>query len=714
MKKLILKQLSLDGYRGQNVVVNFNDDVTKVYGRNAAGKSTLMNAFLQLLTRFDARDKANAEMLDTTKEVTFENNPSVSISAVIMLDEFEYTLKQTAQANYKRNRETGEHERDSGFSYKFEIDGIERTATNYVKWIEDNIAPVEKLKIMANIYHFNQNIEKWEVRRKHLAEISGDITKEDFKGEFSDLFTQLERYSVKELKEKVKTMTKPLKERLGSQNKKGSLLVEIESMESNLPDITEAKIAEDNISEIKAYISNLDTELADRSKNIEPLIKKREAEQEAIASLKREARSKADAFSEGQYSKKEQLRKELEEVRLMMEKARVAHAANGSKKLVELKILLTKREGHNADGEKMNAQRAKDIVGIENNIKELEANKTLQNAKVENLRKERVALKEKQFVAGVCSECGSELKGEKLDSALADFNKLKNAQMENIVVRGKAAVAELKAIEDEIAEANQILEEKKTQPLYSLADPEPIKKLIEEEMALAEPFDKGQEYLGFTDTIDKLTRDIATPVAEYHTTKECSDYVSKIKRLEASLTPIPEVNIDDIKAKKEEALDKMESLSKILGLKDEYDKQIAKIKELKATQREVSSELAKWEKMEFDIKAYEKEYARIVQARTNALFNRVTVDMLKENKSGELEETCRILYRGVPAEMWNNAEKSLSGIDISLTFMKFYGVMLPIFVDNTESINQDALYNVDTQMIQLYVSETDYKVIVKD
>ena len=714
MKKLTLKQLSLDGYRGQNIVVNFNDDVTKVYGRNAAGKSTLMNAFLQLLTRCDARDKANAEMLDTTKDVSFENNPNVSISAVIMLDEFEYTLKQTAQANYKRNRETGEHERDSGFTYKFEIDGIERTATNYAKWIEDNIAPVEKLKIMANIYHFNQNIEKWEVRRKHLAEISGNITKDDFKSDFSDLFTQLERYSIKDLKEKVKTMMKPLKERLGSQNKKGSLLVEIESMEANLPDITEAKVAEDNISEIKAYISSLDAEITDRSKNIEPLIKKREAEQEAIASLKREARSKADAFSEAQYSKKEQLRKELEEVRLMMEQARVAHTANGSKDLINLKMLLAKREEHNAEFTKMNAQRAKDIASIENNIKELEANKVLQNTKVENLRKERASLKEKQFVAGVCSECGSELKAEKLESALADFNNLKNAQMDNIVVRGKAAVAELKAIEEEIAEANQVLGEKKAQPIHEISDTELLKTRIKEEIALAEPFNKCKEYLGFNETMDRLTREIASPVAEYQSTKECSNYVSKIRSLEASLTPISEINIDDIKTKKEEALNKIESLSKVLGLKGEYDKQIEKIKELKATQREISSELAKWEKMESDIKAYEKEYASIVQTRTNALFNRVTVDMLKENKSGEFDETCRILYKGVPAEMWNNAEKSLSGIDISLTFMKFYGVMLPIFVDNTESINRDALYDVDTQMIQLYVSETDYKVIVKD
>ena len=49
-KKAIIKRLSLVNFKGlRNVVIDFNDTVTTISGRNGTGKTTIMDAFTWLL-----------------------------------------------------------------------------------------------------------------------------------------------------------------------------------------------------------------------------------------------------------------------------------------------------------------------------------------------------------------------------------------------------------------------------------------------------------------------------------------------------------------------------------------------------------------------------------------------------------------------------------------------------------------------------------------
>lgn len=46
-----------------------------------------------------------------------------------------------------------------------------------------------------------------------------------------------------------------------------------------------------------------------------------------------------------------------------------------------------------------------------------------------------------------------------------------------------------------------------------------------------------------------------------------------------------------------------------------------------------------------------------------------------------------------------------AGLDCIKTLSEFYNVHVPLFVDNAESVTN--LYNMDTQVIRLVVSEND-------
>lgn len=60
-KKAIIKRLSLVNFKGlRNVVIDFNDTVTTISGRNGTGKTTIMDAFTWLLWGKDSEGNVDS------------------------------------------------------------------------------------------------------------------------------------------------------------------------------------------------------------------------------------------------------------------------------------------------------------------------------------------------------------------------------------------------------------------------------------------------------------------------------------------------------------------------------------------------------------------------------------------------------------------------------------------------------------------------------
>ena len=64
-----------------------------------------------------------------------------------------------------------------------------------------------------------------------------------------------------------------------------------------------------------------------------------------------------------------------------------------------------------------------------------------------------------------------------------------------------------------------------------------------------------------------------------------------------------------------------------------------------------------------------------------------------------------MVYDGVPYQALNNGAKINVGIDIINTLSLAYGVRVPLFIDNAESVTR--LEETETQTIRLVVSEQD-------
>lgn len=80
-----------------------------------------------------------------------------------------------------------------------------------------------------------------------------------------------------------------------------------------------------------------------------------------------------------------------------------------------------------------------------------------------------------------------------------------------------------------------------------------------------------------------------------------------------------------------------------------------------------------------------------------------------EQQNGGIADDCEALVPCktglVPFKSANNAARINAGLELIDTLAEYYGVELPVFVDNAESVTK--LTPTQTQVIRLVVSEPD-------
>lgn len=114
---------------------------------------------------------------------------------------------------------------------------------------------------------------------------------------------------------------------------------------------------------------------------------------------------------------------------------------------------------------------------------------------------------------------------------------------------------------------------------------------------------------------------------------------------------------------------------------------------------------------------FEAAKADALTEQINSRFKSVRFKLFKELVNGEIKEDCEILMPSaegnlVPYAFANNAAKINAGLEICNTLADFYGVALPIFIDNAESVTK--IQATTAQAIRLVVSESDKTLRVEE
>lgn len=482
----------------------------------------------------------------------------------------------------------------------------------------------------------------WKEMRKQLETMVGEIESSDFKGDYGVILQDLVKHTPDELKSLYKAQIKSLKTSIDGLPKS------IETMQDNLPDLAEVDEARKTIDEAKRQIESIDFKIAGTEDFAKPYIEKRKAEIVEISKLQEEYSKAQYVYLSNFNNEVEKIQKEIREVDDYNHNIDIAN----------------KKERYYKEYIRQELANLNDLlVGLQKKHKEL----TEQN----------MECKARIFTGGLCAYCKQELPDDKLEEARARFNEQKEKEHEYIVAQGKANRKNIDGL---------------------------LNRMEKLEAELANPL-KMREKKDKSDLEAKLA-DLRESFVQYDQTPEGGAKLSVIEEKQATMTVIPQHNNDELLSTKFALLDEIEANSKKLGLKDEYDKQIEKIKGLQCELKNNSIEIAKMEGKLAKVKEYEEEKAKIISDKVNRKFEYVRIEMSETNKSGEVVPTCIIRdHKGVNALVTNNASRILCGLDISLAFQRFYSLQMPIFVDNAESINDDKLPDIDGQTIIMKVDD---------
>ena len=137
----------------------------------------------------------------------------------------------------------------------------------------------------------------------------------------------------------------------------------------------------------------------------------------------------------------------------------------------------------------------------------------------------------------------------------------------------------------------------------------------------------------------------------------------------------------------------------------------SRIESLKEEARRASELLEAIDAKLFLIEEFTRYKTQFVEESVNKLFRIARFRLFREQANGGLEERCDVVLDGVSYANLNSGARINVGVDIINTLSVIYGVKVPLFIDNAESVT--ALEPCTSQTIRLIVSENDRKLRIE-
>ena len=282
------------------------------------------------------------------------------------------------------------------------------------------------------------------------------------------------------------------------------------------------------------------------------------------------------------------------------------------------------------------------------------------------------------FTGGTCMSCGQALPADKLQRAKDAFEAGKQKQLR------------------QIEESANSYKEAKAQA----------------EDRLHKQQEESQQVRA---TIDELEQQIAAASANAIEPQDMDHYAEnahslneKIQKLNGELADMvmnTNAAVQKLRAEKAEISALIAAQQAIISKESLLDYSKQRVDQLREDARNSAACLEAIEKMLYLMEEYSRYKTRFVEDSINGLFRIARFRLFREQANGGVEDRCDVVHEGVPYISVNNGMKINLGIDIINTLSTAYGVKVPLFVDNAESVTQ--LEHCGSQIIRLVVSEYD-------
>ena len=661
MKKVTLKKLSVENYKKFEAREFDFSGRTEVSGRNRQGKTSLMDAYFDVLTGKLAdgtlpnniRRKVDGEEVD---------DPVVR-ELVIDVDGTEYVIQKKTKKGKSSN------------TVEYYVNGIKRNKTEYMELLK-RIADPDTIAMCSNARVFLNEIQKATAKaRETLGGIAGFsetqfradhpeyewIKNEGVEGDSIEEILKARRRELRKAKSDVDDIAKQIRKEQGRQ---------VECDET-LP------VQRDDLLDLLKENEKQEKVLCDASREYDRISIE-------LAGLKRSR----DALVE-------KVGKSIKENHDRI--TSLLYTLKSDKKNAENKLRLAEMDLEHAN------------KGIERHKAALaQAKKKYTEALKEKWDgdTELTAIRGGEFdpASAVCPTCGQALPEEQVETAKRKFKfnkqsriakkleekekfeKDKRAKLEQITEDGNEASEGLKTANETKKEAEVAIEATKkeiTSMALEIAETEK-----EAEKPIPEPDMSGdEEYKAVCDKISVLEESI-NGIGNGENDRVLLS--NNRHSLEAKLRDV-EAKIKTQTARLEEKANNLEALQE--------------------EQKKLSQKQANIQQKVDQLTEYSIEKNKALAAVINPHFKHFQFQFLDYTQDGEPIETCRMICNGIDyANGLNHSDRILCDIDLVMGLQEMNDLRLPVWVDDTESVNSDRIPGLDTQMILLKVSDGELEV----
>lgn len=661
MKKVTLKKLSVENYKKFEAKEFDFTGRTEVSGRNRQGKTSLMDAYFDVLTGKLAdgtlpnniRRKVDGEEVD---------DPVVR-ELVIDVDGTEYVVQKKTKKGKSSN------------TVEYYVNGIKRNKTEYMEILK-RIADPDTIAMCSNARVFLNEIQKATAKaRETLGGIAG-FSESQFRAEH------------------------PEYEWIKNEGVEGDSIEEI--LKARRRDLRKAKSDVDDIAkQIRKEQSRqveCDETLPAQRDDLIDLLKENEKQEKVLSDASREYDRISIELAGLKRSRDALVEKAGKSIRENHDRiTSLLYTLKSDKKNAENKLRLAEMDLEHAN------------KGIERHKAALaQAKKKYTEALKEKWDgdTELTAIRGEEFdpELAICPTCGQTLPEEQVETAKRkfefnkqsriskklgekeQFEKNKRTKLEQITEDGNEASEGLKTANETKKEAEAAIETTKKE-ITSLAL-EIAETEKEAEKPIPEPdMSDDEEYKAVCDKISAL--------------EESLNGIGNGENDRALLSNNRhslEAKLRDVEAKIKAQTARLEGKANNLEAMQEEQK---KLSQKQANIQQKVDQLTK----------YSIEKNKALAAVINPHFKHFQFQFLDYTQDGEPMETCRMICNGIDyANGLNHSDRILCDIDLVMGLQEMNDLRLPVWVDDTESVNSDRIPELDTQMILLKVSDGELSV----
>lgn len=673
--KVELKSLFLENYKKFEHPATFDfHKRTKVSGRNKEGKSTILNVYMEVLTgkEVDGTQPDGIRPCGTDgKEL---NRSDVIREVVLDIDGKETTIRKITKQKWRKPHGQTEEVLD-GNAVSYEIDGFSYAPKKFEEYMK-GISDPEILLTCSNPNTFLSILKKSTADARKLLEKLSGFSLEEF------LASNPQYVAVSDLTKghSVEDTMKKLRKQLNDQKKK------LDQKD------TELKYEQTRDSGGNIEVSDLELAKNEWKEKITEVDRQEQSLDEAVKAYdvaNSEIRSMKNKLNEISNSANAELREQRSEL---------------DQKISELKIQY-KGYANDLKGYEMDLKHAQ--MGVKRYNDDLQkaradysvtSKKTFDETKLHEIESE-------QFDEDslICPDCGQirpeaqrinlretfeQSKARRIaeqEKAREEFNAEIFKMLDGITEIGNRAADDLKAAQESKQEAEQKIAEGRKQILSTSAE---IERLCEELNKLPKEVDLSgnTEYQELSERIKEkelsmFSMDNGT-VKRVELRKLRNRYMDEISKLDAQI--------------QKSIADEEQKERKLAELKTEFDKQKQAVADIERNIDVLS---------QFSI---EKNAA--LAEKVNPFMGGFKFEFLAFTNEGNPYEVCELVSKGIKYSDLNYSDRLLVETSMIRGFQKMNNLNLPIWIDNSESINDERLPELDTQMIVLKVTDNELAV----